>query len=105
MNSYYNTNHLNGGDLLSAVYLNASQEKKVAAMFRTNPLQYYTAEFINENLLPGAHRGSVSRALRNLVKEGVLVKTQKFSNTKSSKKVHTWRLKVDLSKYVQKGLF
>ena len=105
MRSYYNTNHIEGVDLIEAINLNDSQEKKVAVLFRSNPGKLLTAEFINETILKGAHRGTVSRALRNLVLQDVIEKTENYSNSKCSKKVHTWRLKVDLSEYVQKGLF
>ena len=105
MKRYYNTNHLSGVDLSEAAGLNASQEKKVAVFFKSNPGRLFTAEFINDHILKGAHRGTVSRVLRNLVLQEIAEKTENFSKSDYSKKVHTWRLKQDFSKAIQRSLF
>ena len=92
MKVYYNTNHLTGLELAHAQDFAGSQEDKVLNFFRFYPGDYYTAEVINEAVLPGAHRGTVSRALRNLTIRGLLEKTENYGKSKGSVKVHTWRL-------------
>ena len=91
--SYYNTNFLTDGDLHSAQLKNLSQEDKTLLFFKAHPGRLITAERINNLVLPGCHRGTVSRVLRNLVLGNELEKTENFGTSKTSPKVHTWRLK------------
>ena len=95
---YYDTNDLAGLGLEfleEAGEHNYAQEKKVEEFFRENPDAYISACVVNRVVLPGAHRGSVSRCLTNLTGRGVLEKTKQFASSDFSVRVHTWKLKTN----------
>ena len=103
--SYYNTNYLKGGDLHAATQKAKTQEAKVLEFFRNNPMRFIKAEVINDIVLPGCHRGTVSRCLTNLTEGGDLDKCSHFGKSRLSKKVHTWTLKNKDHKPIQPELF
>lgn len=103
--TYYNTNYLREGDLHAAKKKAKSQEDRVLEFFENNPRQFIKAEIINDIILKGCHRGTVSRCLTNLTEKGHLKKCSHFGKSRLSKKVHTWVLKPNDNKPVQTELF
>ncbi len=88
---FYNTIPLKGEELQSAITNAESQEEKIEIFFKANPRSEFTPFTVAE-LLEIECINSCRRAITNLTKKGILVKTGKFVDGRFGVKNNCWKL-------------
>lgn len=89
---FYNTTNVKNPELKERKRKAFHQEQKIIDHLKRNSGNWYTRDEINEMFFDGKFRDtSLSRALRNLTKEGYLIKSLAASyEGKYGVKVHAW---------------
>jgi hypothetical protein len=95
--SYYNTTSLIGGNLLKEIKSAKTQEDKITIFFKSRALSYLTPSDILRAVFDSSTPlTSIRRALTNLTRDKVLVKTDKQKIGSFGKPVYCWRLNINL---------
>lgn len=96
MNSYFNTNQENGDTLIASEGKAKTQEDIILEFFR---VMGSSAHFSPDAILTFCHDlpggtplTSVRRAMANLSRKGLLMKTEAMTLGSYGKQVHTWML-------------
>ncbi len=104
--TYYNTNKLQGDDLLSARIRGGKQEEIVLELFIRLKRSLLTPPEVQEWALPEAPLTSVRRAMTDLTKEGYLIKTKVKKTGLYGQPNFCWRLNWEVyAKAEQMNLF
>jgi hypothetical protein len=91
--SYHNTNK-ETGDILAASEEKAKSQEEIIYDYMNDKFLYeFTAEDINEILLPHVPLTSCRRALTNLMNEGKIIKTNNTKLGKYGKQIFTYKYK------------
>jgi hypothetical protein len=90
--SYYNTNRESGDRLARSEARAQTQDDRVLVFFQDHPGTGFAPHEVQSVVLPDAPLTSVRRAISNLTKRGLLVKTTHMLEGTFDKEVHTWVL-------------
>ena len=111
---FYNTIELQNSDLDRARRKASSQQERILAFFMSNPGRLITPDEVWTHVFPVRDFGddsrnapitSIRRAMTNLTKEGLLVKTQHMKPGYYDKLVYCWQLAGPRYGHVQTSLF
>lgn len=90
--TFYNTTKERGDRLAELIGKAETQEDKVAALFEVFPEMNFTPFDVQKYALPAAPVTSARRAITNLTKAGVLMKTNVKQLGKFGRHCYTWKL-------------
>jgi hypothetical protein len=91
MRSYYNTNKLSDVDFLEAIGRARSQQEKILIYFKSLPGRRLAPHQVKAALFPEKTPiTSVRRAITNLERDGLLIKTDRMIEGDFGAPVHTW---------------
>ena len=111
---FYNTIELQNSDLDRARRKASSQQERILAFFMSNPGRLITPDEVWTHVFPVRDFGddsrntpitSIRRAMTNLTKDGLLVKTCHMRAGYYGDPVHCWQLAAPRHGHVQKSLF
>ena len=97
-NSFYNTIHLQGTDLVKAKKQAETQESKILDFLKANSKQKFTKHEIKIALVKlgrireNTPESSISRALTNLCKDGKILKLEEMRLGEFDKPNHLWQV-------------
>lgn len=89
--TFYNTIHLNGGDLTDATAAALTQDEKILAYMAAHPNDAFTRDELHELVLPNAQNTSVTRALNTLMNLQLVEKLAAFRKGRFGVRQHLWK--------------